>query len=114
MKFLAPLAALILTGCAATPFADPHVKSDVAGSRAASYAPAATPEATLTEAPKPLGLAWECYATVPNEITGIESSTNLVAWKLEAEWRIVTVSNTWTDPVPISGQKFYRAFNREP
>ena len=62
---------------------------------------------------KPFGLAWESYVTVPGEVTGIESSTDLIHWKLEAEWPIVTESNVWHD-TNFAPAKFYRAFNRAP
>lgn len=62
---------------------------------------------------KPFGLAWESYVTVQGEITGIESSTDLIHWKLEAEWPITTESNVWHD-TNFAPAKFYRAFNRAP
>lgn len=62
--------------------------------------------------PKKFSLAWQSFKTVTGEITGIASSTNLIDWKVEAEWPLTTESNHWTDyhPSPV---KFYRAFNRE-
>ena len=63
--------------------------------------------------PRKFSLAWESYVTVPGEITGIESSTDLIHWKLEAEWPITVESNTWHD-TNFAPAKFYRAFNRAP
>jgi len=70
---------------------------------------------------KPFGLAWESVWTQDGEITGIESSTDLVHWQVETQWTMksdwpasVIVSNKWADTQPGASQKFYRAFNRGP
>jgi mannose/fructose/N-acetylgalactosamine-specific phosphotransferase system component IIB len=54
------------------------------------------------------------------ELTGIESSTDLIHWQVATQWVMqsdwpasVIVSNTWCDTGAAS-QKFYRAFNRAP
>lgn len=77
--------------------------------------PAATSkQSSQVKSPIPLrkfGLAWESYLTYDGEITGIESSTNLRDWKVEASWPLVVVSNTWRDTNPAAEAKFYRAFN---
>jgi hypothetical protein len=106
---------LLLWGCAAPAS---HEAGPVTDTPAASHAapvpalPAARAAAGVVDR-KPFGLAWESYVTVPGEVTGIESSTNLIHWKLEAEWPIVTESNIWHD-TNFAPAKFYRAFNRAP
>jgi len=62
--------------------------------------------------PKPLTWHWECFETPLDGTwqTGIESSTNLGAWQLEAQWPVTTVSNSWTEPDQSPPVKFYRAF----
>jgi hypothetical protein len=97
---------LLLWGCAAPASHAPRSVTPVAALPAARVAAGVA-------ARQPFGLAWESYVTVPGEVTGIESSTDLIHWKLEAEWPITTESNTW-HATNFAPAKFYRAFNRAP
>jgi hypothetical protein len=112
LLFLVLPAIGLLTGCAAPAN---HVAGPVTDTPDASHAapvlalPAA--RAASVTPRRQIGLAWESYVTVPGEVTGIESSTDLIHWKLEAEWPITTESNVWHDP-NFAPAKFYRAFNR--
>jgi hypothetical protein len=111
MKFAPVIAALLLTSCAAIPL--PPAPAPEPARPAARSTPPAQSQA--------FGMAWESIVTKDGELTGFESSTDLVHWQVETQWTLVPnwpasviVSNVWRDANATGPQKFYRAFNRMP